>query len=167
MTASSNTRATSQPKPSTKAAAGGLGSKDPRAARKNLGDLPGALVGLVREGRSATDHVVDAISESSAVEEQELQASLALVRERRREPGLDPEERLRLEAREDTLRGELREAGREKRAQMRGAHQDLLKYGGMAEAGVVAVGALATGNKDLVEKAVQIAAKSATRAITR
>lgn len=140
-------------------------SREARSTLKSLGELPGALVGMVREARSSTDHVVDAISGSSAAYEAAVQASLVAVRQRMLQDGVGEQERARLEQREGELLDRLHQVGRENSAESRGAHQDLLTttLGGVA--GIVAIGAVAVGNKELLEGAVKAAVKAAPRVL--
>lgn len=120
----------------------------------------------MRESRSGTEHVVDAISEASAPYEHEIQASLMGVRERLRDSGLDEVERRRLEVLEGELLDRLHAAGREKVAEVRGAHQDFLKVAVLGMGGVAFLGAVAVGNKEVAEKFIQVFTKVAPRAIS-
>lgn len=141
-------------------------SRDHRSTLKSLGDVPGALVGMLRETRLGTEHVVDAISDAPDAYKAEVRASLDAVREQRRDPGLDLEEKRLLEGREDELLDRLHHASRESVDDIRGAHQDFAKVAVLGAAGVALLGAAALGNKEMTAGILKAVEKVTTRAIT-
>lgn len=131
---------------------------------KESGGAPGALAGVVREGRFATSAIVEAIQESSASYEQATQQSLAAVQDRLRVADVDSQERLRLEAREDAFLDRLERVGRDKREEIRGAHLEWNKLAAGLGAVLLAGGACILIGKD-PSKAITTATRIATRAI--
>lgn len=131
---------------------------------KESGDVSGALMGVVREGRFATTAIVEAIQDSSASYEQATQQSLAAVQDRLRASDLDAQELLRLEEREDALLDRLERASKDKREEIRGAHLEWNKLAAGLGALALAGGAYLLIGKD-PSKALTAAGKIATRAI--
>lgn len=134
-------------------------------AFKGIGDVPHALVEMARESRQGAETTIEAIRDSSASSEQEVQRSLAAVRERL-QAAVEPQEVHRLEAREDALLDRLDRGARERRNEIRGAHSELTKV--TAGLGLLALtyGVYVIGGKDAVKVITQAASKMPTRAIS-